>query len=161
MAMTPTYALAHVFVPNLLKSKGVATVVGVIERKEKFFFDALWNQAHVEHQPFLFAQVRDPYRIGVISLPPPKEMGEAFMIGLVTKATDQSFGKYYLLEHDYVLAKQADRTMITERDGTRHVKHFEGPALTGDETADAIAFIDGFMELLVPTKVTPKPERSW
>ena len=41
MAMTPTFALAHVFLPNLVKLKGAATVIGVIERKEKFFFDAV------------------------------------------------------------------------------------------------------------------------
>jgi hypothetical protein len=161
MAMTPTYALAHVFMPNLVKLKGATTVIGVIERKEKFFFDPVWAQAHVEHQPQIYAIERNGFRIGVISLPTPKEMGEAFMVGILTKKDDQAFTRYYLLEHDYVLAKKADRTVVTEREGTKHTKHFDGPVLTGTFETDAAAFVDAFMELHVPTKVTPKQDRSW
>jgi hypothetical protein len=64
--------------------------------------------------------------------------------------------RYFTLEHDYVLAKQANRTQLCERDGQRHSKRGEGPALTGDSEADAKAFVECFMELIVPTKVTRK-----
>lgn len=159
--MSPTFALAHVFLPNLVKLKGAATVVGVIERKEKFFFDAVWQQAHIEHAPFLHAQQRDPYKIGVIDLPPPKEMGEAYWVGFVTKKTDPSFGRYFTLERDYVLATKSDRTLVCERVGQQHTKHFEGPPVTGDQEKDAAAFVDAFMELIVPTKVKDKEDRRW
>jgi hypothetical protein len=161
MAMTPNYALAHVFLPNLVKLKGAATVVGVIERKEKFFFDAVWAQAHIEHAPYLFAQNRDPYRIGVVNLPAPKDMGEVFFVGIVANKADPQLGRYFTLEHDYVLAKKEDRTLICERVGTKHTKHFDGPELTGNNETDAIAFIDAFMELMVPTKATEKNDRQW
>ena len=106
MAMTPTFALAHVFLPNLVKLKGAATVIGVIERKEKFFFDAVWGQAHVEHMPFLYAEERDSptggasYRIGVLDLPAPTDLGEAYMVGLVANKKDPTFGRYFTLEKD-------------------------------------------------------------
>ena len=161
MAMTPTYALAHVFMPNLVKLKGAATVIGVIERKEKFFFDQVWGQAHVEHHPQMTAQDRGDFKVGVIDLPKPREMGEAFMVGIVAKKGDPSLGRLFLLEHDYVLAKKADRTVVTERDGTRHTKHFDGPVLTGTFETDANAFMDAFMELLIPTKVAKKEDRNW
>jgi hypothetical protein len=161
MAMTPTYALAHMFFPNLLRVKGAQTIVGVIERKEKFFFDQLWGQAHIEHAPFLHAQTREPFLIGVVDLPPPKEMGEAFFVAIVGKRADPGFNKYFLLEHDYVLAKKADRTLITERDGNRHIKHTDGPVLTANKEVDAKAFIDAVVELLAPTQVTKPTERSW
>ena len=159
--MTPTYALAHVFLPNLVKLKGAATIVGVIERKEKFFFDPVWSQAHVEHTPFLLATTRpDPtgntYRIGVVDLPPPKELGEAFFFAMAVSATDPSFARVFTLEHDYVLAKQTDRTLVCEREGQKHTKHFDGPALTGNKDVDATAFVDAFMELIVPTRVVKK-----
>ncbi len=153
MAMSPTYALAHVFMPNLVKLKGAGTVVGVIERKEKFFFDTVWQQAFVDHAPFLLSQLREPYRIGVVSLPTPKDMGDAHFVGIVTKNGDPSYSRYFLLEHDYVLATKSDRTLVTERSGKDYTKHFEGPKLTGNNDADAVAFIDAFMELIVPTKV--------
>jgi hypothetical protein len=153
MAMTPTYALAHVFLPNLVKLKGAATIVGVIERKEKFFFDTVWSQAYVEHTPFILSATRDIYRIGVLDLPAPKDLGEAFFFGLVVSSKDPSYGRMFTLEHDYVLAKKVDRTLVCEREGTRHTKHFDGPVLSGNKEADAIAFIDSFMELVMPTKL--------
>jgi len=64
----------------------------VIERKEKFFFDAVWGQAHVEHQVFVLSQEREPYRIGVLDLPPPKELGEAYFVGLVANKKDPRWG---------------------------------------------------------------------
>ena len=161
MAMTPEYALAHVFLPNLFKLKGAATIVGVIGRKEKFFFDAVWGQAHIEHLVFVLAQDREPYRVGVIDLPPPKELGEAFFVGFVANKKDPSMGRYFTLEKDYVLKTKSDRTLVCEREGTKHTKHFDGPVLTGNKDTDAVAFIDAFMELLIPTKVTVKKDRQW
>ena len=161
MAMTPTYALVHVFLPNLLKLKGAATVVGVIERKEKFFFDALWGQAHLQLQPFLLSQEREPYRIGVLDLPAPTDLGEAYYAGIVVHKKDPTIARYFTLEKDYVLKTKSDRTLVCERVGQQHTKHFEGPVLTGNKDTDAVAFIDAFMELLIPTKVQNKKDRQW
>ena len=156
MAMTPAYALAHVFLPNLIKLKGHATVMSALERRDLIFFDGLWAQAHITHNPYASSQLRDPYRIGTITLPAPTEMGEAHMAGLVVKANDPVFMRYFTLEHDYVLAKKVNRTVLCEREGQKHSKHGDGPALTGTNEVDAKAFIDCFMELIVPTKVTRK-----
>jgi len=156
MAMTPTYALAHLFLPNLIKLKGHATVMSALERRDMVFLDQLWAQAHITHSPYVLSQNRDVYRIAVLTLPKPTEMGEAYMAGLVVKTTDPPFKRYFTLEHDFVLAKQANRTLLCERDGQQHSKHGDGPALTGNNEADAKAFIDCFMELMIPTKVTRK-----
>jgi hypothetical protein len=156
MAMTPTYALAHVFIPNLIKLKGAATVISALERKEKIYLDQLWSQAHVTHNPEIAAVLRDPYRIGVLTLPPPKEIGEAYMVGMVVKKGDPVYSRYFTLEHDYVLSKKAERTLLCERDGQNQKKHGDGPALTGDFAKDSVAFIDAFMELIVPTRVVRK-----
>src|SRR5689334_12263316 len=67
MAMTPTYALAHVFIPNLLKLKGTATVISSLERKEMTYLDPLWAQAYVTHNPQIATVQRDPYRIAVFT----------------------------------------------------------------------------------------------
>lgn len=156
MAMTPTYALAHVFLPNLIKLKGHATVISAMERRDLIFFDPLWAQAHITHNPYVSSQNRDPYRIATITLPTPTEMGEAYMAGMVIKANDPVFMRYFTLEHDFVLAKQANRTVLCEREGQKHSKRGDGPSLTGNNEDDAKAFIDCFMELIVPTKVTKR-----
>lgn len=156
MAMTPTYALAHVFIPNLLKLKGTATVISSLERKETTYLDPLWAQAFVTHDPQIATVQRDPYRIAMFTLPPPKELGEAHMVGMVVKKGDPQYWRYFTLEHDYVLAKKAERTLLCERDGQTHKKHGDGPVLTGNFATDSVAFIDAFMELIVPTRVVRK-----
>jgi hypothetical protein len=154
MAMTPAYALAHVFLPNLVKLKGHATVVSALERRDLVYFDPLWAQAHIAHNPYVLTQNRDPYRVAAITLPTPKEMGEAYMAGIVIKSNDPVYLRYFTLEHDFVLSKQSNRTVLAEREGPKHSRRGDGPALSGNPEADAKAFIDCFMELIVPTKVT-------
>ena len=154
MAMTPAYALAHVFLPNLLKLKGHATVVSAIERRDLVYFDPLWAQAHIKHNPHVTSEARDPYRIATMSLPAPTAMGEAHMAGIVIKTNDPSFMRYFTLEHDFVLARQANRTLLCEREGQKHTKLGDGPALTGNASDDARAFVNCFMERIAPTKVT-------
>jgi len=154
MAMTPTYALAHVFLPNMLALKGATTVVGAIERRDLVFFDALWSQAHLAHNPYVWSDARAPYRIAAITLPPPAEIGEAYMAGIVIAHDDPASVRYFTLEHDFVLARQADRTVVAEREGQTHRRRGEGPALTGNPEIDVRAFVECFMELIVPTKVT-------
>ena len=78
------------------------------------------------------------------------------MVAVVVKIGDPQFSRYFMLEHDYVLAKKADRTVVCEREGPKHTKHFDGPVLTGDFAVDGVSFIDAFMELIAPTKVTKK-----
>jgi hypothetical protein len=156
MAMTPAYALAHVFLPNLIKLKGSNTVMSAIERRDLIFFDPLWSQAQITHNPFVWSQARDGYRIATISLPAPREIGEAHIAGFVMKVNDLAFLRYFTLEHDYVLARQADRTVLCEREGQKHSRRGDGPPITGNREVDAKAFADGFMELIVPTKVTRK-----
>jgi hypothetical protein len=165
MAQSPAYLLAHTFLPNLVKLKGAATVIYAIERKEKTYFEPVWQQAHVKHDPYIAALQRTDetasvlaasYRIGVITLPAPKDMGEAHMVGIVVRKSDPSFSRYYTLEHDYVLSKKADRTLVCEHDGQRHIKHFDGPVLTGNVETDVTAFVDAFMEILIPKRVQPK-----
>ena len=154
MAITPAYALAHVFLPNLLRLKGHSAVMSAIERRDLIFFDPLWAQAQITHNPQVASQLRDPYRIATITLPPPSAIGEAHMAGIVTKATDPAFMRYFTLEHDFVLAKQATRTVVAEREGQKHSRRGDGPALTGDHDADARAFIECVMQLISPTRVT-------
>ncbi len=134
-------------------------MVSAIERKEKSFLGPVWSQAHVTHDPALHAVFRDPHRIGVITLPPPAEIGEAFMVGIVVKSGEPAFMRYFTLEHDFVLVKKANRTLLCERDGQKHTKYGDGPVLTGNTATDIQAFVDAFMALIAPTKV--ESDRSY
>ena len=69
-------------------------------------------------------------RVGVMSLPAPNEMGEAYMCAFVAKKNDAAVTRYFTLEYDYVLATKSTRTIIAEREGSRSTKHGEGPPMT-------------------------------
>ena len=95
------------------------------------------------------------WRIGVMSLPKPNEMGEAYLCAFVAKKNDTAVTRYFTLEYDYVLATKATRTLVAEREGNKTTKHGEGPALTGDFMTDASAFINSILEVMSPNRVLP------
>jgi hypothetical protein len=142
MPVSPTYALAHVFLPNLTKLQGPNTLISAVERNNKAFFDQVWAQAYVQHDPNMLFLHLAPYRVAVIELPAPRDLGDAHMVAVITRTTDGWFSKYLTLEQDYVLATRTFRTQLCEREGATHRKLGAGPVLTGDFRKDATAFAD-------------------
>ena len=140
--------IAHVVLPNLMKLKGASTLVGAIERRDASPFSQVWAQTGVAHEPQVIAKEVGDWRIGVMSLPPPNEMGEAHLCAFVAKKNDASVTKYFTLELDYVLATKTTRTQLAERDGARMVKRGEGPPVTGDFQVDAAAFTAAIVGVL-------------
>jgi hypothetical protein len=151
--------IAHVVLPNLMKLKGASTLVSAMERRDVSAFAQVWSQTGVEHTPQVIAKELDQgnviWRIGVMSLPKPNEMGEAYMCAFVAKKNDAAITRYFTLEYDYVLATKSTRTIIAEREGQRTTKHGDGPPISGDFMADASAFIQAILEVMSPTKVSP------
>jgi hypothetical protein len=166
MAASPLNTLAHVFLPNLVKLKGHTAFAQACERKDKSFFAQTWQQAYVEHDPKFHYNTRKntdgtiTYKIGVIDLPKPKDMGDAYMIGVAVRHNDTAYGRLFLLEHDWLMKTNTNKTVVAEREGhgpaARRMAHFDGPPITDNFDTDAAAFVDAFMELIVPTKVKPK-----
>jgi hypothetical protein len=141
--------IAHVILPNVMKLKGASTVVSAMERSDVSMFAQVWQQTGVEHKPQVLAKERnDTWRIGVLSMPPPKEMGEAYMVAFVAKKNDAAVTRYFTLEYDYVLATKASRTIVCERDSGKTLKRGEGPAIAGDFQTDASNFVDAIMNIL-------------
>ena len=136
--------IAHVVLPNLMKLKGASTVVSAIERRDASVFQSVWQQTGVAHTPQIIAKERDVWRLGVLSLPKPNEMGEAFMCAFVAKKNDAAITRYFTLEHDYVLATKKDRTIVCEREGQRTVKHGDGPPVAHWAVPAPTAALDDF-----------------
>ncbi len=149
--------IVHVILPNVMKLKGASTVVSAMERRDVSMFANVWQQTGIDHTPQVLAKEReDTWRIGVLSLPTPNEMGEAYMVAFIAKKNDAAITRYFTLEYDYVLATKATRTVLCERDGTKFTKRGEGPAMTGDFQTDASAFIEAVMAVLSPISA-PRP----
>jgi hypothetical protein len=140
--------IAHVVLPNLIKIKGVPALIGAMERRDASPFAHVWEQTGVEHAPQVSAKERGGWRFGVMSLPAPTEMGEAYMCAFVTKQTDAAITRYFTLEYDYALATKSAKTIVCEREGSRTVKHGDGPTLTDDFETDASAFVDAIIAVL-------------
>jgi hypothetical protein len=141
--------IAHVILPNVMKLKGASTVVSAMERRDVSMFAQVWQQTGVDHTPQVLAKERnETWRVGVLSLPTPKEMGEAYMVAFVAKKNDAALTRYFTLEYDYVLATKTSRTAICERESTRTLKRGEGPAISGDFQTDASAFVDAVVNIL-------------
>src|ERR1700733_2179316 len=140
--------IAHVILPNVMKLKGASTVVSAMERRDVSMFAQVWQQTGVTHEPQVLAKERDAWRIGVLSMPPPNEMGEAYMVAFVAKKNDAAVTRYFTLEYDYVLATKASRTIVCERESNKTLKRGEGPAIGGDFQTDAGAFVDAVVNIL-------------
>ncbi len=151
-------SIAHLILPNVMKLKGAATLVNAIERKDVSSFASVWTQTGVAHTPLaMMKEKSDALRIGVLSLPKPNEMGEAHMVAFVAKKNDAGVQRYFTLEHDYVLATKATKTLIREKDGQSYVKRGgDGPPITGDFGVDANAFADAIDVIINPPATIDK-----
>ena len=92
----------------------------------------------------------DVWRIGVLSMPTPTEMSEAYMVAFVAKKNDEAITRYFTLEYDYVNVTKSTRTILCEREGSKTTKRGEGSPITGDFATDASAFIDLMMTVIAP-----------
>jgi hypothetical protein len=140
--------IAHTILPNVMKLKGAATVVSAMERRDLSMFQQVWEQTGVAHAPQSLAKEQNDWRIGVLSMPAPKEMGEAYLVAFVAKKNDAAVTRYFTLEYDFVLATKASRTIVCERDTGKMLKRGEGPAMTGDFQTDASAFAAAVVNIL-------------
>jgi hypothetical protein len=144
-------SIAHVILPNLMKLKGASTVVSAMERRDVSMFANVWQQTGITHTPQVLCKERnETWRIGVLSMPQPTEMGEAWMVAFVAKKNDAAITFYFTLEYDYVLATKSTRTILCERDGVKFTKRGEGPPITGDFATDASALVEAIMARISP-----------
>jgi hypothetical protein len=145
--------IVHVVLPNLMKLKGAAVLVSAMERRDVSLFQQVWTQTGIQHTPLVSAKERDDWRIGVLMMPKPEQMGEAHMCAFVAKKNDAAITRYFTLEHDFVLATKTTRTVIKEKDGALFTKRRdEGPPITGDFNVDSNAFVDAIISIIDPAK---------
>ncbi|HEX5611715.1 MAG TPA: hypothetical protein VFX67_03625 [Burkholderiales bacterium] len=138
---SPRYLAAHLLMPRLLREKGAAALEA-IERNDADFFVPVWAEAGFRFTPRLMYLPRDDLRIGVLTLPMPRESTEAYLAAIVGTASDASLPRYFLWE------KGEDAgTVIGEWAGSAHRNYGAGPPFTGNLAGDCAKFIDRVAEL--------------
>ncbi len=147
---SPRYVAAHMLLPRFFEERGATALLDAIEAQDGDFFIPVWMTAGFRFTPtFLHATV-GPRRIGVMTLPMPREPAEAYMAILVGSAGEPAPARLFLLERAEPLTPQSPPTFVCSWAGTRHLNHGPGPAFTGDLANDAwavvqraIAIVDG------------------
>jgi hypothetical protein len=123
--------------PRFVREKGSAAALDAIERDDGEFFVPVWMEAGFRFTPRLMHATRGELRIGVLTLPMPREWTEAYLAAIVGKASDANLLRYFLWE------KGEDAgTVIGEWAGATHRNYGAGPAFTGDLAGDRDKFVD-------------------
>ncbi len=143
---SPRYLAEHFLMPRYIREVGYAAVLAAVERRDADFFIPVWMEAGFRFSPMLLYTQRGDWRIGVLTLPQPRELTEAYLAAVVGRASDPSFGRYFLLETAESVMDGRRYTVLGEWNETRHGNHGEGPAFTGDIVNDHATFVDAVVE---------------
>jgi hypothetical protein len=150
MGFSGRYMAAHLLLPRLVASAGARRVLDAVEQKDEAYFVPVWMEAGFRFRPSFVHAQHAGYRFGVLTLPKPQEMTEAYL-GLVAGKLDASdFGRYFTLEHSINFATPSEAaTVIGEwRDGT-HFNHGPGPRPTGDLSSVAWELVQAVVPRLL------------
>ena len=145
------YLAVHFLLRDFLREVGPARALDAIAAKDAEFFARVWVEAGFRFAPLFLHESRDGWRLGLITLPAPRESTEAY-VALVASPTSAPDG------HRFILWEKGSpspfdgsaQTFLCEWTGKGHVTHDDGPAYTGQLEVDAPAFIARCRLLLAP-----------
>ena len=128
---SPRYLAEHFLLPKFLKERGAADVFAAFGRGDRNFFIPVWFEAGFRFQPWLDFSEVEGLRLGLMSLPNPREATEAYLAVVVGKVSDPTLLRYFLWE------KGEGCTFVTELASGKHLKFGVGPPSreTGAPTA--------------------------
>jgi hypothetical protein len=144
---SPRYIAEHMLMPRFVRESGYPTVMAAIQRRDADFFIPVWMQAGFRFSATLLFTERDDWRVGVITLPQPRAITEAYFAAVVCRISDPSYGRYFLWETAESIFDQRQYTVIGEWKESSHGNFGEGPPFTGDLVNDHAAFVDKIIDI--------------
>jgi hypothetical protein len=145
------YLAVHFLLRDYLRDPGPAPALDAIAARNADYFARVWADAGFRFAPLFLHEVKDGWRIGLITLPAPRETVEAYvaLVASPVAAPDQ---------HRFILWEKGSpspfdgtaQTFLSEWTPRGHVTLDHGPPYTGQLDADAPAFIERCRELLGP-----------
>ena len=143
---SPRYFAAHLILPRFVREKGATVVLDAIERNDADFFIPVWMEAGFRFTPRFLHHVAGNLKLGVLSLPMPRQPTEAWFAAIVASASDPAYLRYFLWEQGESLDEKP-RTVVAEWSGTGHLNYGDGPPFTGDLAGDRGAFVARVAEI--------------
>ena len=144
---SPRYIAAHLILPRFVREKGAGAVLDAIERNDADFFIPVWMEAGFRFTPRLLHQLADSLRIGVLTLPMPREPTEAWFAAVVGRPSDLAYLRYFLWDKGESASDNRPYTEVSEWAGTQHRNFGAGPPFTGDLAGDRAAFVARVAEI--------------
>lgn len=138
---SPRYLAAHLLMPRFLREQGAATVLDAIERGDADFFHPVWMNAGFGFATRPSYRAQGGLRVGVLTLPMPRDVTEAYLAAVVGKTAEPAYLRYFLWEKSESLFDDKPRTVISEWAGTEHRNYGQGPPFTGDLARDSEEFV--------------------
>ena len=138
---SPRYLAEHLIMPRYLREKGAAAALDAVERNDADFFIPVWMEAGFRFSPRFFYQLGEGARIGVLTLPMPREPTEAWLAAIVGAASDPAALRYFLWEKSESVLDDRPRTVLSEWSGSSHLNYGAGPPFTGNLANDCAVFI--------------------
>ena len=138
---SPRYLAAHLLMPRFLREQGAPAVLDAIERGDADFFIPVWANAGFRFTTRPTYRPQGGLRLGVLTLPMPRDVTEAYLAIVVGRTADPAYLRYFLWEKSESVFDDKPRTAITEWAGTRHRNFGEGPPFTGDLARDSAEFV--------------------
>jgi hypothetical protein len=144
---SPRYLAEHMIMPRFLRETGFGNALAAIQRRDADYFIPVWMKAGFRFSPTLLFTERGDWRVGVLTLPQPREITEAYLAAIVGRISDPTHGRYFLLETAESIADKRKHTVLGEWNETRHGNFGEGPPFTGNLPSDQAAFVDRVLDV--------------
>jgi len=144
--ISPRYLAEHLILPRFLRERGGAAALDAIHERDADFFIPVWAEAGFRFTPRMVHTTNQGYRLGLITLPAPREDTEAYFAAIVGSESIPLDWGYFVLESSTSI-DGTPRTVIGEWSDGRHMNFGSGPAFTGNLEDDAVAFIESVLEI--------------
>jgi hypothetical protein len=138
---SPRYLAEHMLLPRFLREQGAPAVLDAIERSDADFFQPVWMNAGFRFATRPSYRAQGGWRLGVLTLPMPRETTEAYLAAVVGKTAEPAYLRYFLWEMSESLFDDKPHTVISEWAGTAHRNYGQGPPFTGDLSKDSGEFV--------------------
>ncbi len=145
------YLAVHFLLRDLIREVGPGRALDAIASRDADFFARVWIEAGFKFTPLFLHEAKDGWRLGLITLPAPRESTEAYVALVASPATAPTTHRYILWERGSPSPfDQSAQTFLCEWTSRGHITHDDGPPYTGQLDVDAPAFLARCRALLGP-----------
>lgn len=143
------YLAVHVLLRDLLREVGPTRALDAIAARDTELFARVWTEAGFKFAPLFLYEAKDGWRLGLITLPAPRESTEAYVALVASPMAAPATHRYILWEKGSPSPFDGSaQTFICEWTAVGHVTYDDGPPYTGQLERDAPAFIERCRALL-------------